>query len=355
MVLKKVIITICMLIILPFLTADLFIIPCAAANGTRTRCDNAKLKLWDIKSLMQRKGFLENAIQECPNDAMLQYYYAVNLDRRQRYEKALHYYQLSAKLDDLFPYVYFGMGETYLSLGDRKSSIDAYRQGLKIQPDNKWGNNRVNQITALQNDPSPSDKIPIKPVEESQEKQALNAYTKNIADRYGIQLEGLVQAKEKMSSLKEIADRYGLQLDDLIQANREISSEIIQVDPSQDEKTIKTEHENAQKKYLGAISKRYGIQLDELSKLNDQMSSIKSIADRYGISINDLIKDNKQPALFENEKIYSKEHTVVKNEYLSEIANRYGVQIEDLVEANKQITDPHWIFPGQLIKIPEKD
>ncbi len=157
-----------------------------------------------------------------------------------------------------------------------------------------------------------------------------------------------------MSNLKEIADRYGLKLDDLIQANRKISSESALLDPSLDVKTIETEHENAQKKYLGAISKRYDIQLDELSKLNDQMSSIKSIADRYGISMDDLVRDNKQPALFENEKIYSKEHTVAKNEYLSQIANRYGVKIEDLVEANEQITDPHWIFPGQRIKIPEK-
>jgi len=355
MVPKKAIITICMLIILPFLTSGLLINTCAAAEGDKDRCGKAKLKLWNIKSLIQRKGFLEDAIQECPNDAMLQYYYAVNLDRRQRYEKALHYYQLSAELDGLFPYVYFGMGETYLSLGDRTNSIAAYKQGLKIQPDNKWGNNRIDQITALKNVPDPSGKEHIKPVEESPEKQAVDEYTKNIADRYGIQLEGLVQAQEKMSSLKEIADRYGLQLGDLIQANKEISSEIIQVDPSQDEKTIKIEHENAQKKYLGAISERYGIQLDELAKLNDQMSSIKSIADRYGLSIDDLMQENKQPALFENEKIYTKEHTVAKNEYLAEIANRYGVQIEDLVKANEQITDPHWIFPGQLINIPEKE
>ena len=354
MVPKKVIITICMLIILPFLTTELLIIPCNAANGSSNRCDNAKLKLWNIKSLMQRKNFLENAIQECPNDAMLQYYWAVNLDRRQRYKKALHYYQLSARLDELFPYVYFGMGETYLSLGDKKSSIDAYRQGLKIQPDNKWGNNRVSQIAALNIYPDPSGQARAKPIKKNREKQALEEYTKNIATRYGIQLEGLVQAKEKMSSLKEIADRYGLKLDDLIQANREISSEIVKTDPSLDAKAVKTEHKNAKKKYLAAISKRYGIQLDELSKLNDQMSSIKSIADRYGLSIDDLIKENKQPALFENEKVYSKEHTVAKNEYLSQIANRYGVKIEDLVEANEQITDPHWIFPGQLIKIPEK-
>jgi LysM repeat protein len=344
-----------MLITLPLLTAELFISTCDAAEGDKDRCDKARLKLWNIKSLMQRKEFLENAIQECPNDAMLQYYYAVNLDRRQRYEKALYYYQLSAKLDGLFPFVYFGMGETYLSLGDKTSSIGAYKQGLKIQPDNKWGKNRVSQITALKNIPDPSGQEHLKPVEESQEKPAFDEYTKNIAERYDIQLEGLVQAKEQMSSLEEIADRYGLQLDDLIQANREISSEIIQVDPSQDEKTIKTEHENTQKKYLGAISKRYGIQLDELTKLNDQMSSIKSIADRYGISIDDLMQENKEPALFENEKTYTREHTVTKNEYLAEIANRYGVEIEDLVKANEQITDPHWIFPGQLIKIPEKD
>jgi LysM repeat protein len=355
MVPKKVFFTICMLIILPFLMAELFLSPCNAASENSSRCDNTRLELWNIKSLMQRKDFLENAMQECPNDAMLQYYWAVNLDRRQRYKKALHYYQLSARLDKLFPYVYFGMGETYLSLGDRKSSIDAYRQGLKIQPDNKWGNNRVSQIAALKIDHDPSGQIRTKPVEKNQEKQALEEYTKNIAERYDIQLEGLVQAKEKMSDLKEIADRYDLKLDDLIQANRAISSEIVQVDTSLDGKTIKTEHENAQKKYLGAISKRYGIQLDELSKLNDQMSSIKSIADRYGISMDDLVRDNKQPALFENEKIYSKEHTVAKNEYLAQIANRYGVEIEDLVEANKQITDPHWIFPGQLIKIPEKE
>jgi len=66
------------------------------------------------------------------------------------------------------------------------------------------------------------------------------------------------------------------------------------------------------------------------------------------------MQNDKQAPLFESKRIIVKEHKVVRNEYLSEIANRYGVPVEELVKANKQITDPHLIFPGQVIKIPGK-
>ncbi len=351
MVRKKTIITICLIIVLPVWVAEQFISPVIAATETGTRCEKAKLKLWDIKSLIQRQSFLVNALEECPHDAMLQYYYGVNLDRRQQFEKALHYFKISAQLDNLFPYVYFGMGESYLSLGDLEAAVNAYKKGLKIQPDNKWGIKRINEILAFKN-----TSAPVRTNTSASETtiQQPDQQIQNIADRYGIHLDKLMQAKKQMSSLKKIAERYNLQLDTLIREKKKQLSKANQTKSSPNKDSKKMAEKKSQKKYLADISKHYGIKLDELSKINDQISSLKKIADRYGIQLDDLMQNDKQAPLFESKRIIVKEHKVVRNEYLSEIANRYGVPVEELVKANKQITDPHLIFPGQVIKIPGK-
>jgi LysM repeat protein len=350
---KKVIITICMIFITAVLISGWSVQSSCATGVKKDYCSETLLKLQGIKSLMQRKDVLTDAVRKCPKDAMLLYYYAFNLERRQQYEQALHFYRASTKQDNLFPDVFFGIGETYFSLGELSASIDAYKQGLKIQPDNKWGKGRIKEIIALKNNP---------PISKSNQTTTTitgsrihpDKYTAGIADRYGISLEDMVQARKRMSSLKAMAKRYGIQLDELIKANRKSSPLPARVEDSGDANTTKKELEKTQTKYLDAISKRYGIQLDELTKLNDQMSDLKSIADRYGIRIDELIPPGKEIVSFGDKQIAVKKHKVLKNEYLSEIAIRYGVSLKEIVQENKEIPDPHWIFPGQIIKIPEK-
>ena len=344
MILKNTIFAICLMISLSFLTGELFLNPAVAATGGNNRCKKAELKLWEIKSLMQRKIFLEKATQECPDDAMLQYYYAVNLDRRQRYEKALHYYKLSAKLNSLYPYVYFGIGETYLSLGDITEAINAYKKGLKIQPDNKWGSKRIKKIITLKATPSAANAFSSVPAKTKQNSPTPNKYTKHIAERYGIRLENLIQAQKQMASLKEIADRYNLQLDTLIKKEKRQLTQTNLSDISKNADINTIEQEKTRKNYLGEISKRYGIQLDELAKANKQMEALQNMADRYGLQLDDLIKayknnstENDRFTSIENEHITAKKNGKIPQAYLAEISKRYGIQLDELTKINDKI------------------
>jgi LysM repeat protein len=46
-------------------------------------------------------------------------------------------------------------------------------------------------------------------------------------------------------------------------------------------------------------------------------------------------------------------YTVVSGDTLSGIAEAYGVKLARLLDANPEITNPHLIFPGQTIRIPQ--
>ncbi len=459
-------------------------------------CKKLLAQLWPLKSLMQRKNFLENAAHECPDNAMLQYYYGVNLERRLQYEKALRYYRLSLKLNSLFPPAYFGMGETYFSLGDETAAVQAYEKGLQIQPDNKWGAGRLREILAMQDRPAPLNDGSSRRGKTFNQQRSPNAYEKSIAGRYGIDLDTLIQTENRIASIKKIAGRYGIGLDELLQASAKTSGsekragsagqqddrkkyleaisrrygirtdeltrvsnqlssvkeiaarygirlndlmagketalsfekknskkkksplithngktlnrqgspdayeksiaerygidldtliqtenriasikkiagrygigldELLQAgektfEPGKKADSAAAERQDAQKKYLEAISLRYGIRTDELTRISNQLSAVKEIAARYGIRLNDLMAGKETVLSFEKKNSKKKKsplttHKVRKNEYLSRIANRYGVSLDEILKANKEIDDPHWIFPGQVLVIPDK-
>ena len=348
----------CLLIAAAFVFTGRFAPSALAADVEADGCPRIQRKLRDIKSLMQRKLFLQSAILKCPDDAMLQYYWAFNLERRKQFKKAFQYYQLSAKLKKNFPQAYFGMGEIYLAQGDITGAVNAYKHGLQIKPVNKWGKARLDEILVLaDNHPAlrnnagsrAADSLP-----PSVNDSATNDYTKKIAKRYGINLADLIQARKQMSDLRKIAGRYGIALDELIEANRQAASHSGPKISNENAGTEKTERTKAKEKYLAAISKRYGIQLNELTRLSQQMASIKDIADRYGIRVDELMQPGGKMVSFERQTVSGTKHKVLKNEYLTKIAKRYGVSLNDIIRANKNITDPHWIFPGQIITIPEK-
>lgn len=47
-------------------------------------------------------------------------------------------------------------------------------------------------------------------------------------------------------------------------------------------------------------------------------------------------------------------HTVKRGETLTSIGNLYGVSLEQLLEANTYITNPHLIYPGKTVQIPDQ-
>ena len=48
-------------------------------------------------------------------------------------------------------------------------------------------------------------------------------------------------------------------------------------------------------------------------------------------------------------------HTVVRGDTLWKLAVRNEVGLSEIIAANPQIKDPHWIYPGDVIYIPQND
>lgn len=48
-------------------------------------------------------------------------------------------------------------------------------------------------------------------------------------------------------------------------------------------------------------------------------------------------------------------HTVVKGDTLWKLAVRYEIGLSEIIAANPQIKDPHWIYPGDVVFIPQND
>ncbi len=111
-------------------------------------CYTSRKEVKDLQGLMERKKYLEVALQKCPNDPLLTYSYAYNFDRMGKNEQALKYYQLTLKNDATYANAYLGMGEIYKERGQLKQAIEVWEQGLLMEPENKWLLQRLEQSKA---------------------------------------------------------------------------------------------------------------------------------------------------------------------------------------------------------------
>jgi LysM repeat protein len=350
---KKIIIASFLTGILAVISLQVPTLALGAPDANSDNCDAIMGKLRTMKTLMQRKDILEAAVRKCPEDPVLLYLYAFNLERRHEYKQSLRYYRKSARINPLYPSVYFGIGEAYFALGNIDEAENAFTHGLQLQPENSWAKRRLQQILAAPRQP---DRTPDGSHVARGDGSGQDAYTSGIARRYNIEVPALLEAKQQMARLKAMARQYNIQLEELISANNKMASPGGELSPSNGDapKGMDEKAKQAREKYLSELAGRYGIKLEELTKLNDQVSSLKKIAQRYGIRLEELLPPGKKIISYDEQKLGAQKHKVRKNEYLSAIARRYGVSLEDILKANREISDPHWIFPGQVITIPEK-
>ena len=123
-------------------------IPDNESLKTAGYCYTSRKEVKDLRGLMERKKYLEVALQKCPSDPLLTYSYAYNCDRLGKNEQALKYYQLTLKNDATYANAYLGMGEIYKERGQLKQAIEAWEQGLLMEPENKWLIQRLEQNKA---------------------------------------------------------------------------------------------------------------------------------------------------------------------------------------------------------------
>jgi len=116
-----------------FLLTEVFSTEVAAGE-----CDQLVAELSQLKSLIKRKSFLDEAVKSCVNDYRVIYYYAYNFERRRKYDRALHYYKYAVKLNPDYARSYFGLGDTYLALRNNKEAVAALEKGLQLDPGNIW-------------------------------------------------------------------------------------------------------------------------------------------------------------------------------------------------------------------------
>jgi tetratricopeptide (TPR) repeat protein len=87
-------------------------------------------------NLKKRRKLVADAVVQCPNDPMINYKYALSLERFRKYEKALGHYQKAVLYDPGMGKAYAGMGDVYIYLGLLDEAIDSYSKAVKNMPEN---------------------------------------------------------------------------------------------------------------------------------------------------------------------------------------------------------------------------
>ena len=107
-------------------------------------CESIRHELKQLRGLIQRKKFIEKALQKCENDSGINYFYAYNLDRRGKPGEALKYYRIAIAQDRNNSNAFLGMGDIYLASAQPEKAIEAYENGLLADPGNKLVARRLN-------------------------------------------------------------------------------------------------------------------------------------------------------------------------------------------------------------------
>ena len=108
------------------------------AKTTAGECEQLVAELSQLKGLIKRKKFLDEAVKKCSDDYLITYYYAYNFERRRKYDRALQLYQSAIELNPDNARSYFGLGDSHLALRQNEEAIAAFEKGLRLDPGNIW-------------------------------------------------------------------------------------------------------------------------------------------------------------------------------------------------------------------------
>jgi tetratricopeptide (TPR) repeat protein len=99
-------------------------------------CDTLIKNINNERNFLIRKELVEAGAKQCPDNAVLVFKYGFSLERFNKPELALQYYQRAAELDPKMAQAFFGQGDIYKQLKEHGKAIDAYNKGLEIDPTN---------------------------------------------------------------------------------------------------------------------------------------------------------------------------------------------------------------------------
>ena len=124
----------------------LVISACVAAPSVAADCKSLKMVLKAERNLKKKRKMLGNLIIQCPEDPVVNYKYALSLERFRKYDKALGYYQKAVLLNPQMGKAFAGKGDVYLYLGLLDESIESYRDAKKLMPQNDRAASRLARL-----------------------------------------------------------------------------------------------------------------------------------------------------------------------------------------------------------------
>lgn len=121
----------------------LFISASVVTPSIAADCESKKQALKVERDFKKKREMLGRMIVECPDDAVVNYKYALSLERFRKYDKALAYYQKAILLNPHLGKAYVGMGDVFMYQGALDESIDAYRAAVERMPEDRRSASRL--------------------------------------------------------------------------------------------------------------------------------------------------------------------------------------------------------------------
>jgi len=109
-------------------------------------CKNLKKAVKAERNLKKKRKLLSNLIIQCPEDAQVNYKYALSLERFRKYDKALGHYQKAVLLNPQMGKAYAGMGDIYIYRGLLDDAIEAYNNAKRLMPQSDRTGSRLARL-----------------------------------------------------------------------------------------------------------------------------------------------------------------------------------------------------------------
>lgn len=121
-----------------------------ASSVLASNCSETRKALQQERNLQKKRKLISNAIIQCPQDPVINFTYALSLERFKKYEKALIHYQKAVAADPEMAQAYAGIGDIYIHLGLLDEAIAGYEKAVRYKPTSKRFKGRYSRLQIKQ-------------------------------------------------------------------------------------------------------------------------------------------------------------------------------------------------------------
>ena len=121
-----------------------------AGSALAANCSEIKKNLQQERNLQKKRKLIGDAIVQCPQDPVINFSYALSLERFKKYEKALFHYQRAVAAAPEMAKAYAGMGDVYIHLGLLDEAVAVYEKAVQYKPTSKRFKGRSSRLQIKQ-------------------------------------------------------------------------------------------------------------------------------------------------------------------------------------------------------------